>query len=332
MLGEALDSSALFIRSAKNHLRYFTPAAQLSPELYCGKVESSILTLLLDIYGQKVSDLADINSFSRFCSAFNQQWRAYDEVIDEEKADALSMTAEDLDNTPVIHPLLNTTITGGESMQLALNYAEDYLRADHRNTADTRSEVEQTILDFRQTVVEVMNDSRFRMHGILPFTLAYEMKLRTTGILSKTGAELYALLLGRSDTNGKELFFHGSMAMQIGDDLLDWRRDWLKYQKKSPNHPNLRPIENLVVSTVSEDCEEFSELSGALERNVPAYKLLKTIGPNSLKTVSDRFSAELAMSPKHPYADRMIGVVNFTFKHILPRIPESGRFVKWAKY
>lgn len=337
MLKEArgiFDSASLVARSGYNHLQYIKPSAELKPTLYAGKVESAVITMLLDIYGVTPEDIFNKTSTFRSCSAFNLQWRAYDEVLDEEKFTTDPVTEQDLDKTPVYHKYAGKTITGEEGLQIALESISEAIPKSDPNYKQRKDRAEGLLTAYRNKVVTTANNPLYHRDGVLPYELALQTKDEVTGSLGEVGAGICSLLLDIDEPTTVELFKRASVAMQFGDDYLDWRKDWIDYRgRKVTSVKPIRPIENLLVSTLDEYPTEKSDCENYLDDKTRRSALwIKELAPNTLDLFRNRFQVELDRLPPHRYTDTLKGIISLTFYKLLPVAPESGWFFKWAKY
>lgn len=336
MLTEAINSRVIpfVMRSAFNHLALIKPASRNEPQLYAGKIESSVLTMLLDLYNQSALKIPNHTHFFRFCSAFNQQWRAYDEVLDEARNTTDYLSIEALDLTPIRHPYLNRIVTGRESMSLALEETKRFLGQNDPISRIRAKQIEMELVNFRQSVWEVANNPSFHKKGILPYSLAYDIKMKTTGLLAEVGARMCGILLGIEDPAAVELFLRASAAMQYGDDLLDSRKDLLKYLKQL-NQPsqNLRPVENLVLTALAENRDEFTRFEHLVltSHDNRGPVLLKKAAPDTYDLVRSWVNNELDAFPLHPRAGYVRSIIEFSYDYALPAFPQSGKFYNWAK-
>lgn len=335
MYNEFIDSASLVARSAYNHQRYIKPSSHREPAIYAGKVESAVLTLLLDIYGVKPQDIPYREATFRFCSAFNLQWRAYDEVLDEKKFTLETVTEEDLDTIPIPHKYMRREITGSEGLQIALISAREAIPGNDPLSKQRRECIEELLLAYRRRVTEVANNPLYHTENVLSFPLALRCKEDITGFLGEVGVRMYGFLLGLDkDTSTIELFRQGGIVMQFGDDYLDWRKDWHDHQaRKAITREPIRPIENLLVATLEENPTEKANCEEKLTDDHKRSSLwLDELAPNTLDLFRSRFYSELDKLPIHPYSDKLRGIIDFTFSKVLPWVPESGRFFQWAKY
>ena len=334
MSKEGVDAASLLFRSGYNHVQYIKPSANLEPILYAGKVESTVITLLLDTFGITPKDIVNKTATFRSCTAFNLQWRAYDEVLDEERFTTDPVTEADLENIPVYHKYAKRTVTGEEGMQIALDSIFKAIPQSAPNFKQRMDRAEGLLAAYRSRVAVTANNPLYHKGDILTYPLALQSKDDVTGYLGEIGAGLCSLLLDVDDLETVELFKRASVAMQFGDDLLDWRKDLNDYkQRKDTSTKPIRPVENLLVSTLAEnttektDCE--AHLTDARQRSV---LWLKELAPNTLELFKSRFQNELDRLPPHRYTETLKGIISLTFYKLLPLAPESGWFFKWAKY
>jgi len=170
------DSASLVARSGYNHLQYIKPGAEIKPTLYAGKVESAVITLLLDIYGITPKDIHNKTPTFRSCSAFNLQWRAYDEVLDEEKFTTDLVTEQDLDKTPVYHKYAGKTVTGEEGLQIALESISEAIPKSDPNYKQRKDKAEGLLTSYRNRVLTTANNTLYHRDGVLTLRVSITNK------------------------------------------------------------------------------------------------------------------------------------------------------------
>lgn len=327
---------SLVVRAAENHIKYIKPSAvRVEPKLYAGKVESTTITLLTDIFGVKVQDIPNRFHSCRACSAFNQQWRAHDEVLDEMRPTLEApVTETELDVTPVFHKYAGRNVTGEESRQIAITSLREAIPGNDSSSRKRREKFEELLLAYRKRVADTANNPLYHQGEILTYPLALKSKEDVTGFLGTVGASLCAILLNRDDQPTIDFFRAASVVMQFGDDLLDWRKDLLDHEKiKKETGKKVRPIENLLVATLAENATEMADCRECLTNSSKRSVLwLKDLAPKTLEKFNLRFQEELDRLPSHKYADTAKAIISLTFNKLLPLAPESGWFFRWAKY
>ncbi len=333
---EASDAISLVTRAAYNHIKFIKPSAeQRKPRLYAGKVESTTITLLTDILGVEVKDIPNRFPSCRAGSAFNQQWRAYDEVLDEEHPSLETQVTEtELDTTPVFHKYAGRNVTGQESREIATASLREAIPGDDRSSRIRRERSEELLLAYRKRIAETANNPLYQTGEILPYQLALKSKEDVTGFLGTVGASLFSILLDRDDQSTVDFFRAASVVMQFGDDLLDWRKDLLDYEKsKKKIGKSVRPIENLLVATLAENATEMADCRQCLtDKNKRSVLWLGDLAPKTFENFKARFQVELDKLPPHEYAQTAKAIISLTFYKLLPLAPESGWFFRWAKY
>ena len=326
---EASDAISLVTRAAYNHMKFIKPSAERQkPRLYAGKVESTTITLLTDILGVEVKDIPNRFPSCRAGSAFNQQWRAYDEVLDEKHPSLEThVTETELDTTPVFHKYAGRNVTGQESREIAVASLQEAIPGKDQASRIRRERSEELLLAYRKRIEDTANNPLYQTGEILTYPLALKSKEDVTGFLGTVGASLFSILLDRNDQSTVDFFRAASVVMQFGDDLLDWRKDLLDHKKSN------RPMENLLVATLAENATEMADcrqcLTDKSKRSVP---WLKDLAPKTFESFNDRFRIELDKLPPHEYAQTAKAIISLTFYKLLPLAPESGWFFRWAKY
>lgn len=331
------DAASLVARAGYWHLRDIKPA---SPDMYVGKVESTVLMMLFDIYGISPADIKDQGvrqGFMRASTAYNLQWRANDEVLDELRyTTGDRVTADELNSTSVWHKYAGQMVTGQQGIDAALASMKRVLPGNDRGSMARKEMLQRLLYAYTERVADTANNPAYGTGEILPYPTALQCKDDITGHLGWTGAMFYALLLNMNPDDRTLHFFAGlSTAMQFGDDLMDWRKDWkdrLARQAQTPDH--VRPIENLVLATLVENRGEMDRCATLFDDPRQSVTLFKEHAPNSYALVRQRFQILMDKLPtlKNGTDERIKRIVEFTFDEMLPRAPETGWFARWAKY
>lgn len=342
MSPETKAATSLVLRSGWNHIRYIKPAAAIEPSMYPGKVESTVMTMLLDILGAEPKNIINKTAALRFCSAFNLIWRTYDEVLDEERCTTETVvTGRDLENIAVCHKYAGKIVTGAEGVQIALDSLYEAIPGNDPQSRMRRDRIEGLLASYRERLLDTVNDPKYHEGEVLPFRLANESKTAITGFLGEAGAGMCALLLDLpDDSSAIELFRGASVAMQFGDDFLDWKKDWDNHNKRRlTTDKRLRPIENLLLSTLEENQGEKVSCESCVNDETRRGALwIKELAPNTLDLFQHRFQSELDRLPPHPHRETVKGIISLTFYKLLPHAPGpedkgfSGWFYRWAKY
>jgi len=190
----AVNSASLLTRSAWNHARYARPSAAAEPTLYAGKVETTTITLILDAFAVSASDIQNPKAFFRSLNGFNQQWRAYDDVLDEVKYTTDPVSEEDIDTIPVWHKYAGRNVTGVEGREIALDSMLALIPGQDSASRQRRDRFEGLLFDYRQRVVSTANTPEFNQADMLPYPVALASKEYLTGFLGETTAQATALL------------------------------------------------------------------------------------------------------------------------------------------
>lgn len=339
-MGNFIDTASLIGRSAENHLRYFSPAAEgMVPPQYAGKVESTCATMALDLMDVSMREISDPHEFARFIAGWNLLFRANDEVVDVAKpyTDEL-VTVEDLNNTPIFHKYAGPagrTVTGSEGLQIVLNSASRIIPGNSTGSIRRRAAVEELAHTYTQAVADTANNPAYHQGNVLPFPVAMRSKTDVTALLGETSVGLIAALLDIPDrAEDKVLYGQIGMAMQFCDDLFDWRKDWREHRTRAQQSVRpLRPQENLFNAMLQEygaerqACEEV--LADTSRRSAIQAR---ERAPETLAALQAEFRDIVDQFPVHPYRDRATKIVNFLLYKVIPWAPESGRFSRWAKY
>lgn len=332
---EARDIAFLTARSTWNHTREIKPAALREPSMYAGKVESTIITLFMDTFGVTPKDIPSRDAFFRSLTAFNLQWRAYDEVLDEEKYTTDPITEQELADTPVAHPYMDRRITGAEGFNIALGNIMQVIPGNDKASRSRRSSLEELMYRYRETVADTANNPKYHTGDVLPYDTAVQSKKDITAYLGESAATMYALLLDREgDHTVREIFGRTAMAMQFGDDYLDWRKDWRSHNERANRTgAGVRPSENLLQAVLADHPDEYALCEQVLtDPSMRSALFLKELAPRTLDDFRGKFQDQIDRFPPHPKSDMIKGILSATFYKILPRAPESGWFVRWAKY
>lgn len=328
------DAASLVARSSYNHLAYIKPAAEKKPWLYAGKVESTVITMMMDMFGVTPRDIVSRSATFRACSGFNLMWRAFDEVVDEEMPTTDRVTDGDLLNTSVTHKYVPRKVTGGEGIKIALDSMYEAIPGRDKDSVRRRDRIEGLLDSYRVAVRDAANNPDYQMGEVLPYARALGTKTDVTGQLGRVGAGLCCVLLDLDDQDAVEMFAQASVAMQSGDDYLDWRKDIVDRQnKQAGTQKHIRPVENLLVATMEEHHEEKVLCEAILrDKSRRSALWLKELAPKTLDDFQQRFQNQMDRLPPHPYRDTLKAIVSLTFYKLLPLAPESGWFYRWAKY
>ncbi|MBI5127724.1 hypothetical protein HZA76_04695 [Candidatus Roizmanbacteria bacterium] len=335
-LGEVQNQSQALIytlsligRSAKLHLKRFLPASKNSEKpIYAGKMESLISVMALDVGGVREKDIKEKKELFRYISAFNLMWRAYDEVIEKQGG---HVTEDQLDTTPVSHKYMGREVTGQEAKEIALESLSKLIPGEDRSSVRKREEIIKLLLLYRQQIVEVANNPKYNNFDILPLDLCLDIKRETTGVLGEIGIEIIFKILGIDDEVGIRLFGQMNTAMQWGDDMADWKKDWNEHEQLKKKGNLVRPLENLFLSTLEEFPMEKEALIPHLVDPINSILLIQKFAPQTLEQSLKIFEAELEALPAHRCRDKIKGFCRLTFYKGLPNAPETGKLHDWIE-
>lgn len=336
-----LETTGLFVRAADAHLRHFAPTAErMAPRQYSGKAENTCAILAMDVVGVKIGDSPDPEQFARFITGLNLLVRANDEVLDEIMPYSDEpVTPEALNTTPVFHKFAEPGgrhVTGAEGMDIAMAATAKLIPGSSPGALGRRSFVEETLKGITATLADTANNPEYNQGTILPYPLAERVKYATTGMLGESCISLVEVLFGVPERdNSRELYGHMGIALQLGDDLFDWRRDWRKYiaRAESSDRP-VRPQENLFNAILLEFADERQACEAVLtDTEQRSVVLAREVAPDSYDTFQDRFRDVLSRYPDdHPYTPKARRVSDFIINRVVPHAPETGKFSEWAKY
>lgn len=337
-----VDAASLVARSAYWHLKDIKPAAQEVPIMYPGKVESTLIITMLDLLGVPPSDIEQRRDFFRACTAFNLQWRAIDEVLDEKlpRTD-IRVAEEDLLSTPVWHKYAGKMVTGQEGVQIALEAMAQMIPAVDLRSRHRRGRVEELLETYTKIVADNANNSNYHQGPTLPYDVVLRSRDEVTGGVARVGTEFMTVLLDIPEDQRAIEFFGGlNTVMQFGDDLIDLRKDWLGHNRAREENPELplRPDENILRTLLLEYPDEMRAVESILgdsSRHIALW--VPEVAPNAFDLFRERFQRELDKLPFHPRAEKLKGIVSLTFHKVLPAIPEPGFgkgqwFYQWARY
>ena len=331
-----VNASSLVVRSARDHLLYVRPAAAVEPSMYAGKVETTVLTMIGDLYNVSATDIVNKRAFFRACTGFNEQWRMNDEVLDEVRYTTDPVTVVDLQEIPVNHKYAGRMGTGRNGMDIALQSTLQLIPGRDPESRSRRDRIEGLLYQYTEKVVETANNPQYHQGDILSYPIALQAKQDITGHLGETGAELYATLLGLpEDQRAIEFFGQLSTAMQFGDDYLDWRKDWRDFStRKAEVAEQLRSGENLLLATLEENSDEKDACAEVLfDTKKRAAVWFERLAPDVADLFRHRFQTQLDQLPAHPRGESLKQIASLTFNNLLYRAPESPNwFARWAKY
>lgn len=330
-----INSASLLSRSAWNHARYAKPSAAVEPTLYAGKVETTTVTLILDAFAVSASDIQNPRAFFRSLNGFNQQWRAYDEVLDEVKYTTDPVTEEELDAIPVWHKYAGRNVTGVEGREIALASMFELIPGQDFASRQRRDRFEGLLFDYRGRVVSTANTPEFNHGEILSYPTALASKEYLTGFLGEVTAQAAAILLDIPNADATvELAGHFGVLLQFGDDYFDWRKDWNDQRKRRlTSGSTVRPGENLFNATLEENSGEKAACEVIIFDNSKRTAVwAKEFAPNTLDLFRQRFQVVADATPEHPKRENIKDIVEFAFYKCMPKAPEFGPVARWAKY
>jgi len=295
--------------------------------------------LAMDILGVTPGDAADPEEFARFVAGLNLLIRANDEVIDEiaPYSDA-PVTADQLNETPVFHKLAQPggrLVTGAEGMRIAMEATDRLIPGSSPGAISRRNEVQGLLAACTIVAADTANNPAYHGGMILPFPTAERIKYETNGFLGEVCIAVVAALLKVPETaKDRELYRQIGVALQFGDDLFDWRRDWLKYRAKSAESDRpVRPQQNLFNATLLENDSELAACEAVLtDTGRRSAVLAGEVAVLSYAEFQSRFRDVLARYPAgHRYTEKARRITDFLISTVVPRAPETGRFFEWAK-
>jgi hypothetical protein len=254
-----IDGASLLVRAADTHIRYFAPAAEsMTPPQYAGKTETACAVMALEVLDVSVGDMPDPQEFARFVAGLNLLIRANDEVVDEVAPYAdETVTPEQLNTTPVFHKFAGPEgrlVTGSEGMQVAMDATAKLIPGNSLGSIKRRTAIEAMLTACTQAAADTANNPEYSKGDVLPFPVAEQVKYETNGFLGETCIELVATLLDIPGTDKeRELYRQIGVALQFGDDLFDWRRDWSKHRAKAEEADRpVRAQQNMFNATLLE--------------------------------------------------------------------------------
>lgn len=326
-------------QSTTLHLNRILPAAlRNDPWIYAGKVESATIVLILNMFGVTNNDLLHKpESFWASLSVFNHIWRAFDEVVDTRHNNTTdAVTNEELANLPVYHKFLKRNITAKEGFDMVKKYIVGVIPEHSPNWKERRKKIWQLIFTYRDRVRDTANNKKYADVDVLPFPLAEATKNDVSIFLAEISAKLVATSLNIDDPKGVQLFGRVGKVVQIGDDLVDWEKDWKDHLKQKAEPDNLgkqvRPIENLFLSLLEEEPEEKARCELHLHEKKNCAKKLMKYAPKTLAKYNEFFERELGLLPEHAYTGKLKGILSFIYYDIIPKLPESGLLYKWGRW
>lgn len=333
-----VDAVSLVVRSADNHKRFFAPeAAETEPRLYAGKVESVCVTMALDTLGVRMRDVDDPRAFARFMMGFCLVGRAYDEVVDEARPFTdVPVTSEDLHTIEVFHPFIppaGRSVTGEEARKATLDAAVSLIPGTTPEARARKDAIEGALDRYAGAIVATANNPDFHKGEVLPYEVAIRSRADVTALLGETTIAVCQSALNlESDPTPQILFGQVGMAMQFGDDIFDWRKDWKKHSQRKEAEPSVRPQENLYNATLLEQPEEHELSATLLDDPRRSIVVAREEAPLTHAAFVERFEGVVDGLVEHPSRNQLQRILGFTFHTALPRAPESGRFYEWAKY
>ena len=333
----AVEAASLVLRSGYTHIRYLRPDARRH-DMYAGKDISAATTAMFDLIGVNPARRVNMGHFSSAINGFNHQWRAYDEVVDEEGAvihPDQPITPEQLDNTPVYHKYLGRNITGKEGMKVSLEAMQKIIPNNTPDARKRRDKYEGLLYTYRGAVVTMANNPAYQTGDTLPYPTALQSKEDITGVLGSIGVALCTLLLNLpDDPHTQDVYGRLNVSMQFGDDAFDWRKDRLGHRARKATTPlQIRPDENLYNATALEYPEEYAASEQILQdKAVKSIQGAKEVTPKTFDAFRSRFYTQLDAVPDHPRGNTLKRIYALTFDKLLPLLPESGPFFRWAKY
>lgn len=335
VLEETFD---FLLKSGEIHHRFFKPTAKkMEPQGYAGKMESTLINMLCDTFNFSLDDLQRLPpEVFKGIIVFNALWRTYDEVVDVKLNSTDRITEETLDNTPIYHKHLGRNIVGSEGLAALSECINVIIPGEDEAPRKKRENIMELIYSLRRRWVETANNKKYQEGDILSYEKALDSKRGLTGFLGEISAKLFVSLLNieenMQNTAGIKLIEQADIVMQFGDDLIDWKKDWLEHIKEKEKGGNVRPIENLFLATLEENPKEKEALKKHLKDRRKTIKLVKKYAPETYILFTKRFEEQVDLLPDHPHRSNLKRFMIFSLKSILPVLPESGIIIEWGKW
>jgi hypothetical protein len=295
--------------------------------------------MALDLVGVSMADVPDPLEFARFTAGWNLLFRANDEVVDEAKPYTdETVTAGDLNNTPIFHKYAGPggrNVRGSEGLQIVLDSTSRIIPGSSIGAIRRRTAVQELARAYTQAVADTANNPAYHQGDVLSFPVAMRSKTDVTAFLGETSIGLMAALLDLPErgVDGK-LYGQIGMAMQFGDDLFDWRKDWREHRDRTRQSERpVRPQENLFTAILQEHGAEKRACEDALtDTSMRSAILARERAPETFDAFQAEFVGVVEQFPAHPYRDKAARIANFLLYKVIPWAPETGRFSRWAKY
>lgn len=321
------------------HLNYIRPAALLhEPPLYAGKVESATTMLIFKTLGITEEQIEKApNALWTAISVFNHIWRAFDEVVDVKVNNSTDhVTPEMITDTLVFHKFLGRDITAREGIEIANELIVDLIPDGSRDFQKRRQKIFELIYQYRDKVIDTANNKNYSEGDILSFDLAVATKKDVSIFLAKIAASLVATVFDVDDQKAIDLFGQAGLVVQIGDDIVDWEKDWKDHiqQKKLPSNSgkNVRPIENLFITLLNEEPEEKTQCEKHLFDKTHCLKKLIRYAPKTLAKYHRFFDEQIDDLPDHQYAHTLDDILTFMYYNFITKLPLKGPIADWGKY
>lgn len=316
-----MEAIKIGLQSAKYFLMYYDPLARKNPPLHMGKTEAVAMTMAFNVLGITEKNFKQNNSdhiLTAFIS-FTNLCKIYDQVVDDKFDNSNQLTADIIDNTPVEYKYFKKEIKAQELIDIIEN---SFLKA-FPNNQEKRENLKSLVLRYRDRVIENANNQDYAVQGeVLDFEHALKSKIEVSQFLGEIAADIFSKAYDIQDPVGINLYGKACLAVQFGDDLVDWKIDELKKGK--------RPKENLFLATLKEFPEEQKLVIAHINDNLRSAKLIHKYAPEAIKEYKRRFSLILEEFPNHSYSSKTKDIISFALNILEPNFNDKGRVAKWG--
>lgn len=318
---QTIDSLSIATQSAYYYLRYFKPLAKKNPPLHIGKVEAVAMTSAFNTMGIKESHFKQKN-FPEIMTAFiafTDICKIYDQVVDDWQDNAGKIDESTLDNTPIRYKYFDREVTGKEILDIIEVSIDKAFPGD-----DPRSgKIKELVLSYRKRVADNANDPKyFGNENVLDYDLALSSKIEVSQFLGEVAAKIFSTAFNIEDPVGVQLYGRICLAVQFGDDLIDWAIDNQRYTGK--------PKENLFLATLKEFPDEEKECEKYQYDDMSSAEIIHTYAPKTLVEYKRRISLILENLPNHRYTAHSRNTVEFALNILEPRFKNKGKIAAWA--
>lgn len=318
---QTVDSLSMVTQSAYYYLRYFKPLAKKTPPLHIGKVEAVAMTSAFNTMGIKESYFKQKNSPDIMTAfiAFTDLCKIYDQVVDDMQVNADRTNEDTLDNTPIKYKYFDRAVTGKEILSIIEASIEKAFPGEDPRSA----KIKDLVLSYRKRVADnASNPKYFGDDIVLDYELALSSKIEVSQFLGEVAAKMFGTAFNIEDPVGVHLYGRICLAVQFGDDLIDWAIDNQRYTGK--------PKENLFLATLKEFPDEQKACEKYQYDDMSSAEIVHTYAPKTLEEYKRRINLILENLPNHRYTAHARNTVGFALNILEPRFKNKSKIAAWA--